>query len=349
MPCYRPLDAWQCVDGAVVFSEGKGNKRYDISRSLKLACGQCVGCRLERSRQWAVRCTHEKQMHDENSYLTLTLDEENNTGTLDHEIFQGFLKRLRQHVVRNLPRCSMGKDSAENPAGLWAKTKSNRPESEIEIPTRWKNLARRKAKIAVNYIRYFMCGEYGEKTKRPHYHAIIFGWDPKDKTSWGKTRAGHQLYMSKQLNKIWGKGNVIIGAVTFESTAYVARYIMAKITGQAAANHYTKIDADTGEIIERKPEYTHMSLKPGIGARWLEKYATDAYPEGKVLARGHKSKTPKYYDKQWKKLQPLQYEDLLFEREKVGIQNAGDNTKERLATKEIVAKQNVTRLKRILD
>jgi len=73
MPCYHPLQAYQGEDGLVSFSELRRNKPV---RSLQLACGQCVGCRLERSRQWAVRCMHEAQMHSENCFITLTYDAE---------------------------------------------------------------------------------------------------------------------------------------------------------------------------------------------------------------------------------------------------------------------------------
>jgi len=205
-----------------------------------------------------------------------------------------------------------------------------------------------KPKIKITYFRYYMCGEYGEKTQRAHYHMLAYGYDPRDKKTAGKNRDGQRLWTSESLNRIWGNGNVIIGEVTFESAAYVARYIMKKVTGQAAANHYTKIDADTGEIVSRTPEYTRMSLKPGIGAGWLKKYATDAYPEGKVVVRDHKSKTPKYYDKKFKEMDPLGYEDLLFERHKEEQKRPGENSKERLAVKETVAKAKIAFLKRTL-
>jgi len=193
-----------------------------------------------------------------------------------------------------------------------------------------------------------MCGEYGENTRRAHYHMCLFGWEFKDKkyysTSGSKIKS--RIYTSEILDKIWGKGNCWIGDVTFESAAYVARYIMKKVTGEKAERHYETIDANTGEILKRQPEYTRMSLKPGIGAGWIRKYATDCYPEGTVVVRGHQSKTPKYYDKKYQEMHPLEYEDLLFEREKEGKKNAHDNTPERLATKERVARAKIAFLKR---
>ena len=66
VPCFHPLDAWQCSNGDVVFTDNLA--RNDVIRRLSLPCGRCVGCRLERSRQWAVRCMHEASMHMFNSF-----------------------------------------------------------------------------------------------------------------------------------------------------------------------------------------------------------------------------------------------------------------------------------------
>ena len=74
MPCFHPLDAWQCSNGDVVFTDNLA--RNDVIRRLALPCGRCVGCRLERSRQWAVRCMHEASMHMFNSFVTLTYDDD---------------------------------------------------------------------------------------------------------------------------------------------------------------------------------------------------------------------------------------------------------------------------------
>lgn len=193
-----------------------------------------------------------------------------------------------------------------------------------------------------------MCGEYGPKTLRPHYHMILFGhWfaDSKKHTV-SRSATKDTIYTSKTLDKIWSNGDCYIGEVTFESAAYVARYIMKKQTGPLAEKHYETLDLATGEILKRQPEYTRMSLKPGIGASWYNKYKTDIYPEGTVLARGHKSKSPKYYDKLYKKHQPLDYDDLLYARHLEGKSNAQDNTPERLATRERVAKAKIAFLQR---
>lgn len=135
-------------------------------------------------------------------------------------------------------------------------------------------------------IRFFQCGEYGDLTNRPHYHACIFNFDFEDKKHFS-TRNGIPLYRSESLEKLWKKGNSLIGEVTFESAAYCARYIMKKITGEPAEAHYQG----------RLPEYITMSRRPGIGKQWFDKYHADIYNHDILIIRdGIKCRPPKYYD-----------------------------------------------------
>ena len=298
MPCYHPLSAFQCADGSIVFYE---SKRHDTVKSLSLPCGQCVGCRLERSRQWAIRCMHEAQMHTQNCFITLTYDDAHlpSDRSLHYRDFQLFIKRLRKRYPRRR-------------------------------------------------IRYYMAGEYGENFGRPHWHACIFGFDFNDKKLWKRTSANSQLYRSKELELLWSFGYSSIGDVTFESAAYVARYIMKKVTGKNAAEHYQEIDPDTGEITNRTPEFTKMSLKPGIGYEWYKQYTSDVYPHDYVVVRGKKVKPPKFYDKKFKIDNPYEFDELLYIREKSAKLRHEDNTLERLAVKEQVAKAKLQKLKRNL-
>lgn len=97
MPCNKPLKAWRSREGGtVVFNKNMGWPELE----LQVPCGQCMGCRLERVRQWAVRLEHESQMHDKNCWITLTYDDDNLPygGTLVVEDFQKFMKRLRQRT-----------------------------------------------------------------------------------------------------------------------------------------------------------------------------------------------------------------------------------------------------------
>ena len=85
-------------------------------------------------------------------------------------------------------------------------------------------------------VRFFHCGEYGDLNKRPHYHAILFGVDfAHDRKLWSQ-KDGMKLFTSESLEKLWPYGFCTIGQVTFESCAYVARYIMKKQTGEKAVS-----------------------------------------------------------------------------------------------------------------
>jgi hypothetical protein len=94
-------------------------------------------------------------------------------------------------------------------------------------------------------FRYYYCGEYGDKLGRPHYHLLIFGHEFEDQELFKTNHGNDKLYTSPSLDKLWGKGYAVIGELTFQSAAYVARYIMKKITGSIAKQHYERIDEST--------------------------------------------------------------------------------------------------------
>lgn len=143
--------------------------------------------------------------------------------------------------------------------------------------------------------RFFMCGEYGEQGGRPHFHACLFGVHFHDRYEWRTSPAGFSLYRSPLLESLWTLGAAEIGDLSFESAAYVARYCVKKVTGRAAESHYSRLVPETGEIIQLEPEFARMSLKPGIGGRWLEKYQSDVFPHDAVNVNGVLCKPPRYY------------------------------------------------------
>lgn len=151
-------------------------------------------------------------------------------------------------------------------------------------------------------IRYFHCGEYGEKNGRPHYHACLFGFDFPDKVLW-QTREGNRLYTSQILNEVWGKGYCVIGEVTFDSAAYVARYIVKKLLGASQE----QLDAHYGG---KTPEYTTMSRRPGIGRGWYDKYKNDLYPHDYAIVNEKEVRPPKYYDKIFEVEDPQGFAEL---------------------------------------
>lgn len=196
-------------------------------------------------------------------------------------------------------------------------------------------------------ISFFLAGEYGETFARPHFHALIFGWWPKDAVPWKKSGDGSELYVSALLDKLWGKGFCSVGAVTFESAAYVARYVTKKVTGKAAKPHYTVVDED-GEIHEVEPEYAAMSRRPAIGKRWVERFGeSDAFRHDRIVSRGHESPLPRYYDKLLKDRDEVRA--LKVKRKRMGApRNVEDSTPARLAVREKVTRARLTLRKGVL-
>lgn len=296
MTCYYPLKAWQLSQGGKPYFSDRPQNPSD--RSIQFACGQCSGCRLERSRQWAIRCVHESSLYTSNCFITLTYDDNHypQYGSLNKKHFQNFMKRLRRYVERT--------------------TKEK--------------------------IRYFHCGEYGSKLQRPHYHAIIFNYDFADKVLYSETE-GVRLYISDTLSDLWGNGFCTIGDVTFDSAAYVAGYIMkkqkiSKASPEHVKRHYEIVDPYTGEIHELLPEYTSMSLKPGIGADWYEKYWEDVFPSDEVVIDGRVMRTPAYYDKLYDVYEPDKLKEVKENRIERARLDRANATPERLKVRETVLK-----------
>jgi hypothetical protein len=293
MPCYSPLEAFRRPGGGIAFSDKVGYKDVPVT----IPCGQCIGCRLERSRQWAVRCMHETTLHEDNCFITLTYNNEHLPfdGSLKINDFQRFMKRLRKSVPHK--------------------------------------------------IRFYHCGEYGDKLGRPHYHAILFGHDFDDKRH-HKTINEIPLYISEKLNKLWGMGHCTVGTATFDSAAYCARYILKKVTGKNATEHYTRTDPITGEVYQISPEYTTMSRRPGIGHGWQKKFRSDIYPSDEVIINTVSTKPPKYYDTQLEVDDPETFTLLKTERIRKSKQHLDNQTPERLEVRKKVLESKLKTLPR---
>jgi len=299
MPCFHPINAWRSKTVNASGKRGITFNRSDalVDLELKIPCGQCVGCRLERSRQWAIRCVHEASLYQKNCFITLTFNNENlpKNSSLNVRHFQLFMKRLRKKYGAK--------------------------------------------------IRFFHCGEYGENFGRPHYHACIFNFDFPDKELFRNVR-DTKLYISQSLQELWPFGFSTIGDVTFESAAYVARYIMKKITGEKAESHYNPYDPETGEVFTRKPEYITMSRRPGIASGWLEKYADDVIHHDFCVINDKKVRPPKYYDKIFEHKYPEDFQRNKKNRILNGKIHIYNNTSERLECRERVVLAKLKLLKK---
>jgi len=158
----------------------------------------------------------------------------------------------------------------------------------LHLPHFQKFMKRLRKRIAPQRVSFYHCGEYGDLYGRPHYHALLFGYAFPDRHSRGK-RNGFPIWGSQTLEKLWPYGRSEITDITFESAAYVARYVLKKITGMRAEEHYHG----------RDPEYVTMSRNPAIGKRWLDANAAEVFPSDSIIARGIPMKPPRYYDRVW--------------------------------------------------
>lgn len=286
MPCFHPITAWRSQTKTAA---GKRPLIFTpngaFGDKLEIPCGRCIGCRLERARQWSLRIMHEAQFYDETSFLTLTYSDANvpADGSLSVRDYQLFWKRLRKH-------------------------------------------------LGAKRVRFFGCGEYGETTHRPHYHAVLFGHAfLEDRQRYGQSKAnGEQLYTSSTLDDLWGLGQCWLGSVTIQSAGYVARYTLKKVHGDMAESHYQG----------RTPEF--MTCSKGIGARWFELFRGDLYPDDFAIFKGRKMPVPKYYDRKLPEDELADYK----EKRKLRALASRDNKPDRLAVREEVTKSRISTLKR---
>ncbi len=297
MACYAPMAGWKSRDGKGFTTQASNGY---LDQPVKVACGRCIGCRLERSRQWSVRLMHEASQHLHNSFLTLTYSDE------------------------HLP-------------------------ADKSISTRTWQLFAKRLRESHGAFRFYHCGEYGEATNRPHYHAIIFGLDfYEDRKQHKTTPRGDVYYVSPSLEKTWGLGHVIIGEVTPQSASYVARYTLGKHYGPLSTHTYgERVDQVTGELdYYLQPPYATMSRRPGIGKGWIDKYKDEVFPSDEVIVDGRQARTPSYYDFQ---LPDEELAEVKKQRRIKSLPHRSNNTPDRLAVRETVKLSQISKLQRDLS
>lgn len=279
MSCFHPIKCWRVQDETKLCFADNPKIRGKFTEQLRVPCGKCIGCMLDRANEWATRCYCETKEWKENCFITLTYNDENlpKNKQLCKKDLQDFWKRLRYYFE--------GKETWVNPQN-----------GKIENP-----------------IRYFVCGEYGPKTHRPHYHACVFNWKPSDLKFYKENHNKDRLFTSETLNKIWGKGFVIVGELTYESACYVARYVSKKIFKKSA-------DYDTAKI---QKEFTLCSTNGGIGIKyWKEHKVKITENEGiliKIKGKVKCKKIPKYFMRKWKETGDPEYDMYTYEMQQKGI------------------------------
>lgn len=309
MPCYTPLSGYKDpASGGLTFNKA------GTAQTLEVACGSCLGCRLDHSLMWAIRIVHESTLYrDQHGNCFVTLTYRDPAEATDEQYKRG------EYI----------------PADY-----SLRP-SDVS------KFIRALRKTVPQKIRYFYCGEYGDENQRPHYHVCLFNHSFDDQVLW-KDNEGFYTYTSPSLEKLWRFGFSTVQELNYETAAYTARYALKKITGKKAWDHYLRCD-EHGEAYWLHPEYIRMSTgrkKPcGLGAGFYEKYKQDIFPsdEVPVSGKGVLQKVPRYYQNILSSEDPATLEMVKALREQFIKAHAHDYTPERLRDKYHCAKARQTR------
>lgn len=288
MSCFKPRSAvliGKTIKGKPKYKFIKYNEQYVVKNGIyvgreyfgkeviKVPCKECIGCRLDYSKEWANRCMKEAELYEFNYSITLTYDDEHlpfstkildtETGeaipnynvTLNPDDVTNFMKRLRE---------------------------------------RWERIHNHKN------IRVFYCGEYGDQKGRPHYHLILFNFPMYDLKFLRRSQSNKNLWFSAELDKLWGKGLTSVGECNWETVAYAARYVTKKVKGPDAKAEYTNR--------AQYPEFVRMSRMPGIGREWYEKHKNEMYETDEMFVKNKngvlKLKPSKYYDRLYDIEQP---------------------------------------------
>lgn len=186
----------------------------------------------------------------------------------------------------------------------------------------WQLFAKRLRRAGYRF-RFFMCGEYGEKTKRPHYHACLLGQDFAQDREPIRQAGGFDYFVSPTLAKAWDKGFHLIGNLTFDSAAYVARYVTKKVYGQAGDFVYMRVDSESGEIWFVKPEFALMSRGGrngrGLGYAHFAKWRDELYDRDECVVGGKTFAVPRYFDSLLGEDDPERFEEVKYvRRQRVG-------------------------------
>lgn len=253
MTCFHPLLAERVNPRSARYDPKKKIKIYKeseiditlpqresgaVSDFFYIPCGRCIGCRIDKARDWAVRLMCEAETSSSAWFLTITYDQEHfDSLSLSKKDLQEFIQNLRNKVRFYNPYVK---------------------------------------------LRYFACGEYGDKSGRKHYHMILFNMPDLDLKPVSVSK-GNILYSSDIINNVWKKGFVVFGKVTVESASYVARYTLKK----QGLKDYEDLGIQSPFIL--------MSTRPGIGFDYLQARKYQLVNDWKIQCGHGYSHIPRYF------------------------------------------------------
>lgn len=290
-------------------------KKPYIRGVLSFGCGQCQPCLFNRRRLWAHRILLESFTHDFNSFVTLTYDQRfcptvSEKGVTDPTL-QFYSSSSEDAIdISNANKSALlSADNGGAGKPLIAGGAQTLVGSHV---SKW--LKRLRKAIEPKPVRYFVTGEYGEETFRPHYHAALFGfepcWDPPP--AYVQRKKACECPPCALLQKTWPFGFVDSRPLEFESASYIAGYVTKKLNGRGRSK----------EILGfRAPEKSWKSTRPGIGTGAMDVILEKLYSQygSKMLVDGDVPQSLNY----GKKARPLGRYLRRKLREKMGLVNIG--------------------------
>lgn len=323
MPCYNPTRVTMSGDHRLKWGTDWRYASYDHGETVvNIACRQCVGCNQGTQREWAVRGFHEAQLHTE------------------------FWRDEDTHITTEIPNSSVltltYNEEHLPPDGALVHDDFQRFMKRLRI--------RRNRRGDKRPLRYFMCGEYGGKTARPHFHAVMFGETFSDRYT-EQSRDGQTNQMSYELDDLWSQapfegaaatniGRATVDDFTFAGASYVAGYVAKKaVKGHQGPIIKTVDEFDVTRFIPKSPEYRKMSTHPGLGAEWLLKPSNLAstYSIDAVKISQWTFPVPKYYDLLLQRKRPELVSDVINNRRAAQAAARYDWSPERCAAAEQIA------------
>lgn len=323
MPCYHPLTGYY---GNKVNDSGKRSLVFNATQALLpepvfIPCGRCIGCRLDRSLSWALRCMHEASLYEDNTFLTLTYDDDHlpHGGSLCLSDIQNFMKRFRQYISPKKIRffqCGEYGDQFARP----------------------------------HYHTLIFGYKFTDVVKEdvPSDTGFSLYYSPSLKSLWplgmhkiGEVNFDSAAYVARYVLKKWAKADLV------DDKLYDAmvEYSRAVRRGEAAPRGKDFFSGKKSFYDGKKEEFVTMSRRPGLGQGWFDRFSSDIYPGGFALVKGKKVKPPKFYDSQYEILSPLEYAKIKGFRVDRAMRDP-DNTPYRLAIREEMKRIKLTQLQR---
>jgi len=327
MPCFNPTRVLT-RNGHIDWSADWRYPHGNVKR-LNLPCGHCLGCRQSNARDWSIRSYHEAMGH------TSTWRDP------DTKI---------EGTVLNASVITLTYDDEHLPDSSYLH------HNDFQRFMKRLRIHRERHSPTSQPVRYFMCGEYGGKTGRPHYHAIVFGESFDDRYK-SVDLNGKTIEMSYLLDHLWSQpphpksppthiGRCTVDSFHYSAAAYVAGYIAKKLLAPNQTGPITHtVDTSTGQTTTRHPapEYRRMSrgtkTTRGLGFKWIMDPAnmTRTYELDAVEINQYKFHPPAYYDGLHRKERPTAHAELLERRAQAGHDSALKWTPERCEAANIIA------------